>query len=50
MASVITRVPGILPKSRSIYFVRMMSDTAAVGTPGEGAGKGGGTGGNWGFS
>ena len=32
MASVITRVPGIIPKSRSIYFVRMMSDTAAGGT------------------
>ena len=49
MAAAVTGVTGILTKpqglTRSISLVRMMSGTAATGTPGEGAGKGGGTGG-----
>ena len=51
MAAVITRLPGILTKTkgltRTISSARMMSETAAVGTPGEGAGKGGGAGGKF---
>ena len=48
MALVITRFSEILIRSQNIprtSVVRMMSGTAAVGTPGEGAGKGGGAGG-----
>ena len=48
MALVITRFSEILLRSQNIprtSVLRMMSGTAAVGTPGEGAGKGGGGGG-----
>ena len=48
MALVITRFSEILIRSQNIprtSVLRMMSGTAAVGTPGEGAGKGGGAGG-----
>ena len=48
MANVIARVPEALLRSQSFTrtpFIRMMSGSAAVGTPGEGAGKGGGAGG-----
>ena len=50
MASLTTRFPRILTESQRLNrysFHRMMSGTAAVGTPGEGAGKGGGAGGNY---
>ena len=40
--AIITKTPGL---TRSISILRMMSGTTATGTPGEGAGKGGGTGG-----
>jgi len=49
MATIATRLPRILSESQSFnrYSLhRMMSGTAAVGTPGEGAGKGGGAGGS----
>ena len=48
MATIATRLPRVLSESQSFnrYSLhRMMSGTAAVGTPGEGAGKGGGAGG-----
>ena len=50
MASLTIRFPRILTESQRLnrYTLhRMMSGTAAVGTPGEGAGKGGGAGGNY---
>ena len=50
MASLTIRFPRILTESQrlnSYSLHRMMSGTAAVGTPGEGAGKGGGAGGNY---
>merc|ERR1739845_91277 len=49
MALVITRFSKISIGSQYIprtSVLRMMSGTAAVGTPGEGAGKGGGAGGS----
>ena len=48
MAAISLRLPEIIVKSNSlnkIPFHRMMSGSASIGTPGEGAGKGGGTGG-----
>ena len=48
MAGVILRAPEIFVKSHSLTrssFLRMMSGSASTGTPGEGAGKGGGAGG-----
>ena len=48
MAPVITRLSKILVRPKNIpqiNYLRMMSGSAAVGTPGEGAGKGGGAGG-----
>ena len=50
MATAVTGATGIFTKTqgltRSVSLVRMMSGTAATGTPGEGAGKGGGGGGS----
>merc|ERR1711944_47157 len=49
MAAISLRLPEIIVKSNSlnkIPFHRMMSGSASIGTPGEGAGKGGGTGGS----
>ena len=48
MAAITTRFPRILIESQRLNrysTCRMMSGSAAVGTPGEGAGKGGGSGG-----
>jgi len=50
MAAIATRFPTILIESQRLNkkysTCRMMSGSAAVGTPGEGAGKGGGSGGS----
>merc|ERR1711874_305890 len=49
MAPGIIRLSKILVRSKNIpqiNYLRMMSGSAAVGTPGEGAGKGGGAGGS----
>ena len=48
MAAITTRFSRILIESQRLNrysTCRMMSGSAAVGTPGEGAGKGGGSGG-----
>ena len=48
MATIATRFPRILIESQRLNkysTCKMMSGSAAVGTPGEGAGKGGGSGG-----
>ena len=48
MAAIGTRLPRILFESQGFNrssIHKMMSGTTAVGTPGEGAGKGGGAGG-----
>merc|ERR1711963_1273174 len=49
MAAIATRFPRILIESQRLNkfsTCKMMSGSAAVGTPGEGAGKGGGSGGS----
>ena len=48
MAAITTKFPRILIESQRLNkysTCKMMSGSAAVGTPGEGAGKGGGSGG-----
>ena len=50
MATIATRFPRVLIESQRFNrysSYKMMSGTAATGTPGEGAGKGGGSGGKF---